>query len=293
MKLLITGANGLLGNELIRTFKEINEHTVIGYEKEQLDITDSSRLNEVLQLEKPDGIINAAAYTNIDLCEREYELAVLINGLGPYYLASEAKKRGMKFVHISADYVFSGEKFPPYFEDDPTDPKTIYGKSKKLGEQLALDEYKDTIIIRTSRLFGHGGKNFVRAIYEKSVSSKEIHVVNDQFGSPTYTKDLAVALHKLLQGPPGIYHVTNSGSCTWFEFAEEIIRTIGTNTKIIPIPSEQYGFKTNRPKYTLLSLEKIKKKGVYMRHWREALLDYARNDFGEGNQKQDSKKASV
>ncbi|MGG3575141.1 dTDP-4-dehydrorhamnose reductase [Bacillus gobiensis] len=293
MKFLITGANGQLGNELIETIKKDNKHSVIGYGKQQLDITDSNRLKEVLQLEKPDCIINTAAFTNMDLCEKEQELAILSNGLGPYNLAAEAKKRGIKLFHISSGYVYSGEKFPPYFEEDPTDPKTIFGKSKKLGEELALQENKEITIIRTSWLFGHFGENFVKSTYDLSLSSKEIFAVNDQYGCPTYAKDLAFALLKLLQHPPGIYHVVNSGSCTWFEFAEEIIRIIGADTKVIPISSEQYGFKTRRPKYTLLSLEKIRKKGILMRHWREALQDYAKREFDDKDKQNERKKASV
>jgi dTDP-4-dehydrorhamnose reductase len=291
MKLLITGAKGLLGKELMDTIMKNGKHTAVGYQKDKLDITDRKQIKEIIQQEKPDGMINAAGFTNVDLCEIDKDRAFLINGYGPSYLAAEAKAFGIKFLHVSSDYVFSGEDFPPYDEEDTTNPHTIYGKSKKLGEELALHANKETIIVRTSRLFGHGGKNFVNTIYNLARNRDEIRVANDQFGCPTYTRDLATAMLKLLSEPPGIYHVANSGSCTWYEFAEEILRVAELNTKLIPISTEQYNVSTPRSKYALLSLNKIRSKGIKMRHWREALRDYARTEFQDGDRGSESEKS--
>lgn len=279
MIILITGAEGQLARELVDTFKE-KENVLFSYNKQQLDITDRNQIKEVLQLIKPDLIINAAAFTKVDLCELEVDKAYDINSLGPYYLASEAKKVNSKLFHISTDYVFSGDQLIPYKESDPTFPRTVYGKSKRIGEELSFAIYNDITIIRTSWLYGHGGHNFVNTMKKLAEDSREIRVVCDQFGCPTYTRDLGMAIKKLITCPTGIYHVSNSGSCSWFEFAREILKLLKMEAKILPISSEEYSFKTPRPRYSILSYEKLKETGINVRHWKEGLRDYLQKEFG-------------
>jgi dTDP-4-dehydrorhamnose reductase len=280
MKILLTGADGQLGKELVETFGE-KEYTVFPLSKEELNITNVVQIREVVQRIQPNVIINAAAFTKVDHCEKEVEKAFTINSFGPYYLASEAKKRQIKLFHISTDYVFGGDKLSPYTECDVTSPKTIYGKSKKIGEELSFTVNNDMTIIRTSWLYGHGGENFVNTIKKLADNREEIRVVHDQLGCPTYTKDLGIVIKKLLSASPGIYHVSNAGSCTWFEFATEIIRLLNKSTRIIPISTEEYKVITPRPKNSVLCHEKINKLGIYARHWKEGLYEYIRRELGE------------
>jgi dTDP-4-dehydrorhamnose reductase len=273
MKIVITGAGGQLAKELNQLFKE-EGYMVTAYTKQQLDITNRDQIKEMIEKKKPDYLINTAAFTQVDLCETDIEKAYLINGIGPYYLACEAKEKKVKFFHVSTDYVFNGGKIVPYVEEDSPSPKTVYGKSKQLGETLALAAYESTTIIRTSWLYGHEGKNFVNNIKKLANHSQEIRVVHDQYGCPTYTKDLGFALIKLLTRPPGIYHVTNSGSCSWFEFATEIVRLLKSQTVVIPISTEEYGLTTPRPKYSVLSHKKLNANGIFLRNWKDGLQEY-------------------
>ena len=278
MKILLTGAEGQLGKELLQTFKH-EGYTVFPCSKSQLDITNPNQIKKVLEKIEPDIIINTAAFTNVDLCEIQLEEAYLINGLGPYYLSSIAKEQNMKLIHISTDYVFKGDQFSPYEEDHITCPDTIYGKSKKLGEELALIFSENVTIIRTSWLYGHGGRNFVNTVKQLSDKLDEIKIVADQYGSPTYTKDLGNAIKQLINRPPGIYHITNSGNCSWFEFATEIITGVKRKTKVIPISTEEYGIKTPRPFYSVLSHKKIANNNIFMRNWKEGLYEYLVKEF--------------
>ncbi|MFE4036081.1 dTDP-4-dehydrorhamnose reductase [Priestia sp. YIM B13489] len=273
MKILITGANGQLGKCLSQTLRE-EGHVVLTYSKEQLDITNRNQIREIIQKLKPELIINSAAFTKVDLCEKEIEKAYVINGIGPYYLAAESKEENIKFLHISTDYIFAGDQFSPYEEESQAVPKNIYGKSKRLGEELALVFGGDVTIIRTSWLYGHGGDNFVNTIKTLSERLDKIDVVDDQFGSPTYTKDLVNVIKELITMPSGIYHVTNSGSCSWYEFAREIIKFLKKDTVITPISTRDYGSKTPRPLYSVLSNKKLNSTGIYVRNWKEGLYEY-------------------
>lgn len=280
MKIVITGAGGQLGKELIQLFKE-EGYVVFPYTKQQLDITNRTKIKEMIEKNQPDYLINTAAFTQVDLCETDKDKAYLINGIGPYYLACEAKEKKVKFFHISTDYVFDGEKNEPYEEEDSPDPQTIYGKSKLLGEALALTANESTTIIRTSWLYGHEGNNFVNTIKKLARHSQEMRVVHDQYGCPTYTKDLGIAIKNLLTKPHGIYHVTNSGSCSWFEFATEIVTFLNSQTVVIPVSTEEYGLKTPRPMYSVLSQKKLNSNGIFLRNWKEGLHEYLKKEDDE------------
>ncbi|MFB7637350.1 dTDP-4-dehydrorhamnose reductase [Peribacillus butanolivorans] len=280
MKIVITGAGGQLGKELIQLFKE-EGYMVFPYTKQQLDITNRTKIKEMIERIQPDYLINTAAFTQVDLCETDKDKAYLINGIGPYYLACEAKEKKVKFFHISTDYVFDGEKNEPYEEEDSPDPQTIYGKSKQFGEALALTANENSTIIRTSWLYGHDGKNFVNTIKKLARHSQEMRVVHDQYGCPTYTKDLGIAIKNLLTKPHGIYHVTNSGSCSWFEFATEIVTFLNSQTVVIPVSTEEYGLKTPRPMYSVLSQKKLNSNGIFLRNWKEGLHEYLKKEDDE------------
>ncbi|MED3981903.1 dTDP-4-dehydrorhamnose reductase [Priestia megaterium] len=278
MKILVTGAAGQFGRELTEVLSK-EGYIVFPYTKQELDIANPNQIRKVLREDRPDLIINSAAFTKVDLCEVELEKSYLINGLSPYYLALEAKKYNIRLFHISTDYVFGGEKTTPYEETDEAFPATIYGKSKRIGEELALAFGNNVTVIRTSWLYGHKGQNFVNTIKKLSDCLDEIQVVHDQYGCPTYAKDLANAVKGLILKSPGIYHVTNEGSCSWFEFATEIIKFLKKQTKIIPVSTEEYGLKTPRPCYSVLSNKKLKESGISMRPWKEGLREYLKKEF--------------
>lgn len=277
MKIVITGAGGQLGKELVRILKE-TDYTVFPYSKKQVDIANRSQIKEMMEKVRPDYLINTAAYTQVDLCETELEKAYLINGIGTYYLAHEAREKKAKFFHISTDYVFNGEKHEPYTEEDFTDPRTVYGKSKQLGEELALATYENTTIIRTSWLYGHDGNNFVNTIKKLADYSQKIRVVHDQYGCPTFAKDVGIALKQLLTKPAGIYHVTNNGNCSWFELANEIISFLNKKVDIIPVSSKEYGLKTPRPMYSVLCSKKLNSSGIFLRNWKDGLCEYLKKE---------------
>ncbi|MGG3888391.1 dTDP-4-dehydrorhamnose reductase [Metabacillus fastidiosus] len=278
MKVLITGAGGQLGRELVKVFSEAG-YCVFPFKKEHLDITNQQDIKLVFKLITPDIVINAAAYTNVDECETEVEKAFHINGLGPYYLAKEARVWKVSFYHISTDYVFCGNKASPYDEYDHAQPKTVYGKSKRLGEELVLKTYENSSIIRTSWLYGSIGEDFVKTMLKLSEEKSELKVVSDQLGSPTYTKDLAKTILKLINKPYKIYHVTNSGSCTWHDFAKEIFLISDRKTIIKPVTTLEYGSKVSRPNYSVLSHQELNKVGIKMRCWKEAIREYLKEEL--------------
>lgn len=280
MKIVIVGANSQLGKELIKQLTD--EYEIFPFTKQQLDITNRVEIKEMIQKIQPDYLINTAAYTQVDLCETNISDAYFVNGIGPYYLACEAKKGKVKFIHISTDYVFDGEQNVPYVEEDVPNPQTVYGKSKLLGEELALSADKSTTIIRTSWLYGHGGKNFVNTIKKLISHAQDIRVVHDQYGSPTYTKDLCIAIKQLLKKPNGIYHISNSGSCSWFEFATEIGFALNSQAIVIPVSTKKYGLKTPRPMYSVLSHKKLNANGIFLRSWKEGLYEYLKKE-GDSN----------
>ncbi|MDM5299808.1 dTDP-4-dehydrorhamnose reductase [Bacillus pumilus] len=277
MKVLITGAGGQLGKELS---KQLNEKkiNVIALTRSMLNIADQQAVRHAMKHFRPDIVVSAAAYTSVDQCETETEKAYLVNGIGAYYTTLEAKHVGADVIHVSTDYVFDGQADSPYQVDAQVDPQTIYGKSKKLGEELVCLVSDEVKIIRTSWLYGHGGHNFVNTIIRLAETKDHLRIVNDQIGSPTYTKDVAEALIHLFDQKAGIYHVSNRESCSWYEFATEIVMQSGLSTTIEPISTEEYGFQTPRPAYSVLDLQAIEATGWKPRHWKDALHDYLQKE---------------
>jgi len=258
IKTLIIGSNGMLGSDLCKVFPDAVKLT-----HHDLDITDREQVIESILKIKPDVVINAAAYTNVDGCEDNKELAFQVNGYGPGYIAEACARVGAKLVHFSTDYVFDGSK-KEYVESDIPNPINVYGHSKLLGEKKIIENMDDYRIVRISWLFGIHGKNFVETMLKLSGEMDTVKVVNDQFGKPTYTMDLANKIRETIELDPGIYHITNDGVCSWYEFASSII------DNLIPCTSEEFPRKAKRPKYSVLTNTKTEP----MRHWREALKDY-------------------
>ena len=258
IKTLIIGSSGMLGSDLCKTFPDAVKLT-----HHDLDITDREQVIESILKIKPDVVINAAAYTNVDGCEDNKELAFQVNGYGPGYIAEACARAGAKLVHFSTDYVFDGSK-KEYVESDIPDPINVYGDSKLLGEKKIIENMDDYRIVRISWLFGIHGKNFVETMLKLSGEMDTVKVVNDQFGKPTYTMDLASKVKEIIELDPGIYHITNDGICSWYEFASSII------DNVIPCTSEEFPRKAKRPKYSVL----VNTKTEPMRHWKEALKTY-------------------
>lgn len=258
IKTLIIGASGMLGSDLCKVFPEAVKLT-----HKELDITNRENVIDCIRKKKPDVVINAAAYTNVDGCEDKQELAFQVNGYGPGYIAEACSILGAKLVHFSTDYVFDGSK-KEYVESDVPNPINVYGYSKLLGENKIIENIDDYRIIRISWLFGFHGKNFVETMLRLSREMNTVKVVNDQFGKPTYTMDLANRVKEIIELAPGIYHITNEGICSWCEFASSII------DNAIPCTSEEFPRKAKRPRYSVLVNTKTKP----MRHWKEALKGY-------------------
>lgn len=275
MKILILGARGMLGHDLLEVFKN---YQPIGWDKEDLDIARKKEVEKKIVELKPNIIINAAAYTNVDLAEKEKKLALKVNGYALNNLCEACKKTKSVLVHYSTDYVFSGGKQKGYKEEDrPDKPLNWYGRSKLLGEKLILAHAKKNrnfiyYLIRTSWLFGKHGKNFVSTMLKLAREKKEIKVVNDQFGKPTYSLDLAKATKELIEKKfkRGIYHLVNEGATNWFEFAKKIFEIKNIKIKVLPISSKELKRLAKRPKYSIL----LNTKFPSLRRWEEALEEY-------------------
>ena len=288
MKILITGANGMLAKAVRERF--VNEELVLTDVKvtdtpsvEKLDITDLEKVKEFVTSCKPDVIINCAAYTAVDAAETNEDLARKINADGPRNLAIAAKNAGSTLVHISTDYVFDGEKpldDEPYVEANPTNPQSIYGITKLEGEEAVKENMEQYYIFRTAWLYGDG-KNFVRTMLRLSKENKQISVVADQHGSPTYTVDLADIIAQTLEKkiPFGVYHTTNLRFTTWNKFAEKIFELAGIDCVVKPLTSEEYPQAAKRPKNSKLSKEKILSYGIEIPSWEDALTRYLEKEL--------------
>ena len=277
MKIVVTGCDGQLGKEIIKELNKENKtlkNEIFALNREKLDICDIDKVNSYILSINPDIIINCAAFTKVDLCEDEVELAYKVNSIGPKNLAICCEKVNAKLVHISTDYVFDGNK-NIYREDDITNPQSVYGKSKLLGEQYVQSFCSKYFIIRTAWLYGDGN-NFVKTMLKLSESNNEINVVNDQIGTPTSTKDLAEVILKLIHTENyGLYHGTNKGSCSWYEFSKKIFEIKNIDIKVNPISSNEYSSKVKRPQYSVLDNFLLRTINLDdFREWEEALSEY-------------------
>ena len=269
--ILVVGSKGMLGQELMGLFGSAARGVDVG----DIDITDLSSVQRVFLTLRPRVVVNAAAYTDVDGCETEKELALQVNGEGVAFLAMISKDIGAKLVQVSTDYVFNGGKHAPYLEDDPPAPLSVYGESKLAGE-LNAKFNPDHLIVRTQWLYGHGGKNFVETMLQLSGERSELAVVDDQIGSPTWTYDLALALKALIdKGCCGTYHAANAGFVSWNGFAREIFRLAGLAVTVKPMSTEQLGRPAARPLYSTLDCGKLSgDTGFVPEPWQEALKRY-------------------
>ena len=278
MKILITGANGMLAKAVRERFMEheLILTDVVGTEL-SLDITNLEEVEKFVENVKPDVIINCAAYTAVDKAESEEELAKKINADGPKNLAIAANKNNCKLVHISTDYVFGGDLSLEeiYKEDAPKAPVTAYGRTKLAGEEAIEENTKDFYIFRTAWLYGDG-KNFVRTMLKFGKEKEEVSVVYDQHGSPTYAVDLADIIYQALEKeiPYGIYHTTNLGFTTWYDFTKKIYEIAGISCRVNPVTSEQFASAAKRPANSMLSKEKILEAEITVPSWEDALERY-------------------
>ncbi|MEH7250206.1 dTDP-4-dehydrorhamnose reductase [Neobacillus niacini] len=275
MRVVVTGAAGQLGQDVLLELGRKN-HQAFGTDRQQLDITNEEDVIAYISEVKPDVILHCAAYTNVDGAEANEETAYHINAAGTEYLAKAAKLNGAKMLLVSTDYVFDGTATEPYEVDEPTKPLGAYGRTKLAGEQLLQKHLEQFFIVRTAWVFGVYGKNFVKTMIRLGKERGEIGVVYDQVGSPTYTVDLAQFMVQLMETDKyGIYHATNSGVCSWYEFAVEIFKQSDLNVKVNPLTSDQFPTPAARPKYSVLSKEKISEIGLTpLRDWKEALAAY-------------------
>jgi dTDP-4-dehydrorhamnose reductase len=269
--ILVVGAKGMLGRDLM----EILTGDVRGVDIDEIDITSLESTRRVLLTLKPSVIVNAAAYTDVDGCESNKELAMQVNGEGVAHLALAALEIGAKLVQVSTDYVFDGSKGSPWLEDDPTAPLSSYGESKLAGE-LNARIVPDHLIVRTQWLYGLHGKNFVETMLRLAGERDELSVVDDQIGSPTWTVDLARAIKVLLDaGCRGTYHATNAGSCSWNEFARGIFSEAGCRVNVKPMTTLELARPAARPLYSVLDCNKLASDtGFQPQEWRQALSSY-------------------
>jgi dTDP-4-dehydrorhamnose reductase len=279
MNVLITGVQGLLGHEVAHVCAEQGD-TVIGTDVRlpsiPMNITDPVAIRAALTSMKPDWLVNCAAYTNVDGSETNQDAAYELNARAPGLLARACEEFGVKLLHISTDYVFNGCKQEPYTENDEADPMSVYGKSKYAGEIAVREGIEHYLIVRTQWLFGPHGKNFVSTILNLAKTRAKISVVNDQWGSPTYSKDLARAV-RLLMGcnASGLYHVCNRGHATWFELAKKAIELVDLPTEVVPIPTSEYPLPARRPPRCILSTKRfVDKTGKLMPAWQISLGQY-------------------
>ena len=280
MKILVTGSNGQLGNEMRIVSENLKQHTFFFTDVAELDITDSAAVNEFFKQNAPDIVVNCAAYTDVNRAESDLDKAELINATAPKVLADACRTSGAKFIHVSTDYVFDGTAHLPYKETDKENPVSAYGTTKYHGEQNIVASGCRYVIIRTCWLYSSFGKNFVKTMASLGATKEELGVVFDQVGTPTYAADLAQAIAAIItkteQGDKnfvdGIYHFSDEGVCSWYDFTVAIMGLYNLKCRIKPLHTEEYPTPANRPAYSVLDKTKIKTTfGIYIPHWYESL----------------------
>jgi dTDP-4-dehydrorhamnose reductase len=272
--ILVIGHRGLLGRECRKVLGA--RFRVDGVDLDTCDITRPEQARAALEKFHPDWVINAAALTDVDGCQADPDRAWEVNAAGPGNLARACREREIKLLQVSTDFVFDGEKTEPYREDDPPRPLSVYGASKRGGEEAVIKEGGRHLIVRTSWLFGPGGKNFPETILKAAAGNRRLEVVSDQRGSPTSARDLAAGLGELLdRDAAGIVHLTNRGDCSWYEYAVFVVKTAGIEGEVVPVLSGKLGRPAPRPRYSVLSLDRYREiTGKSPRPWREAVREY-------------------
>ncbi|MFB6320717.1 dTDP-4-dehydrorhamnose reductase [Saccharicrinis sp. FJH54] len=284
MKILVTGSNGQLGSELKSRVKEFKSWKFVFTDVEELDITSAEAIETYIKKKGPfNYLVNCAAYTAVDKAEDEFEKASLLNAYAPGYLAKACKNHDIKLIHISTDYVFEGKNHTPYTENDETSPNSVYGKTKLNGELQVLMNNSESIVLRTSWLYSRFGHNFVKVMQKIGSERNKISVVFDQIGTPTHAYDLADIIltiisqteEKKSNWKSGIYHFSNEGVCSWYDFAIEIMKLWNIDCDVEPITSDMYPQKAPRPFYSVMNKAKIKQNySIKISHWKDALLKY-------------------
>lgn len=277
MNILVTGCNGQLGNEIQLLEREYPQHQWFNTDVQELDITDVNAIRQFVLEHQIDGIINCAAYTAVDKAEEQEELCTKLNAEAPAYLASAVGSRGGWMIQISTDYVFDGISHVPYVEDDDTCPNSVYGRTKLVGELNVQKLCEKSMIIRTAWLYSTFGNNFVKTMIRLGKERSELGVIFDQIGTPTYAHDLAHVIMTVVRKGivPGVYHFTNEGVISWYDFAKAIHRIAGIKTcHVRPLHTAEYPTPARRPHYSVLDKTKIKKVyGIEIPYWEESLRD--------------------
>lgn len=275
LRVLVTGAGGQLGRELAGRLPA-DGHEVVAIGHGELDVADAGAVEEALRRHAPQLVVNAAAYTDVDGCESESALAYRVNALGPRNLAQFCERAGCELLHVSTNYVFDGRSERPYEPWDRPNPISVYGRTKLAGEEYVRHLCTRWYVVRTAGVYGEG-RNFVRTMLRAARSGKSLKVKEDEYISPTYARDLAEGIARVIRGGLyGVYHITNSGSCSWYEFAREILRRARMDVEVVPVPSSGYPLPAARPANGVLSSPE----GPKLRHWGEALSEYLKEELG-------------
>jgi dTDP-4-dehydrorhamnose reductase len=272
VKILVTGAGGMLGRDVVRAAEFVN-HEVVGLARQELEITDRQAVERKLLEERPDAVVNCAAYTDVDGAEDDLDSAMDVNAEGAANIAAAAAEIGARVLFPSSDYVFDGAKSEPYVESDEPRPQSVYAQSKLAGEHETASSNPRHYIVRSAWLFGTGGRNFVETMLALGSEHGEVLVVRDQVGCPTYTAHLADALVRLLDSEAyGIHHLAAQGECSWYEFATEIFRQAGVECRVMSCTTDEFGRPAPRPAYSVLRTER--QDALYLPHWTEGLASY-------------------
>jgi dTDP-4-dehydrorhamnose reductase len=280
MKILITGGRGMLASDLVRELEPAHEVTAPGHR--ELDVTDARACAALIDAVRPDVVINAAALTNVDACETAETEAFAVNGHGAGNLAAACGPRGVALVHYSTDYVFDGTKRAPYVEEDPPNPRGVYARSKLLGEQLVQERAPEHLVLRISWVFGARGRNFIKTIVGAARAQPRLRVVDDQHGSPSYTRDLAAHTRVLVEsGRRGIYHLTNQGSCSWYELAARAVEWARlSGVEVVPVTTSEFPRPAPRPANSVLANARLAREGFpLLRPWWEAAREYVEREL--------------
>lgn len=276
MKVLVTGIKGQLGHDVMLELEK-RGHEGVGVDVEEMDITEETKVQEVMADVKPDAVVHCAAYTAVDQAEDHEEICRRVNVLGTEHISKACRKLGCKMLYLSTDYIFAGDGERAWEPEDAADPLNVYGKSKYDGEQEIRKYLEQYFIVRISWVFGINGANFIKTMLRLGKERGEVKVVNDQIGSPTYTRDLAVLLVDMIETDRyGAYHATNEGICSWYEFAVEIFKAAGMDdVKVTPVASSAFPAKAKRPMNSRMSKEKLEKNGFKrLPAWQDALKRY-------------------